>query len=1487
MKKLISIFTLICILATTVASLGITASAAEASWHSSFKAAGGGTVTKDGEFVTLTTNPEQEATSFTRNSWSEVNPQMDVEFDLQIKDFNTNAILVVFYTGQCRFYIHFNLDHIWGRGYAESGYEPYTVPYEIGYDMHHYQLITNGNVGDLYIDGYYAGTITGETNPYTPNTLQLNAGKKATATSFTFGNLKFNKYTGRKISGAEEQEEASTLLSKSWEYATLPNESVTYDFENPEDYAHWVLPNSWEVKDGILQSRNRDNLVHRTFIGAFPLEKGQDFTCSTRFKVDSFGEQQAILISWPDGSFRCYLYNNYIEFQTPHAHKRSSEISIEEGKWYELKLVVTENGTMNQAFLDGVPITGVEPAYDNNNHPQNGTISGLTYTNGSMFADLSFDWFQIDLVHNVIEMKEPMVGDEYLEDEKIPLAAIVSEEKMDEIPSVDYIVNGQVVATGYAPDYKAELPGFTAGIYDIHAEYGEHKTPDRTFSVRAGVLAEIQTSQDGYGNLFANLEFFDRRPQIAKVEYRLDGQVVATSDKAPYYEMCLSAVSPIQHTLEAICYDKAGIVVYEDATQFAGKSVETVPSENFANEVRYKVSGEFGAADVNYSNGRHQLKMTHSRSGVTYLTDEGEKTYDKGLGNFLVVTDGPFAEVYRNGQMVFTFVMPMTKAIEKSFQSNGLTITEESIRPSEDRATYFAMNNVTNKHAVYNLGNLPNYHVMEVVLDATDEGRLVLNDEYYRTDIQIEDGTVYAWTSKVELLDPFWKEVGKLSDWAGSDGKVYLRVETAIGMTRFYANGRWVFTCRSLATAGGGTLAVDVTGGDGFEYLCVGDNKDVYFYEDTFDGDTEYPSITQWQTQNSMVISIDPDYGHMAVGASGDDYAFAEVSAFAGDVDVSADVKILEGSDGFWFSFNHPVSHFYSIIGYNFKTKQFEVREIGKTGLITKTVDGSLPIGEYVNMSLKIRHEWDGKKVILYVNGEPMISTDDATFWRGRVGFVMKKGNAYIDNFKYRGDSKLVTDLSNNFTDTNVDLIDLGGDEFILSNKTAWRTTDNGKTFTQDTSIQAVSDNLVTLQNGDVLALKSELQYVDEDGKSYHNFIPYLSKDKGKSFQRLGNDKMSEKDHIGMTYNSMQNRIKQGPSGRVYAVCSTDIATEWWQHIQVFYSDDNGLTWNDSKTVIDNRELGKNSYDKPGFTFCELVPLELADGSVYLFGRTNLGYLAYLKSPDGGETFDVDTVYTTPFLSPEMCYSIEVDLYNPQHVYVVCGYDNDMLSGKGQYPRSRWMVARSTDSMKTWQVLGTVFENNAVLGAMMNTSIHITENAVVASAFSLDNFGTPWLGRTVAIPKDMQVGSNRFEQVQFKYPSAAENTRVVFPNEMKKTLVTHPESCTALLRNKRVEDASYDNYVSVDVAAAFVSASVSINQDGGIVFQTPGNEVIFQGNEVSEHNGKWYVDINAFAKAYSLFVADEKGTKIISPFENWSDLQKATFRFSLDFFSKE
>lgn len=68
------------------------------------------------------------------------------------------------------------------------------------------------------------------------------------------------------------------------------------------------------------------------------------------------------------------------------------------------------------------------------------------------------------------------------------------------------------------------------------------------------------------------------------------------------------------------------------------------------------------------------------------------------------------------------------------------------------------------------------------------------------------------------------------------------------------------------------------------------------------------------------------------------------------------------------------------------------------------------------------------------------------------------------------------------------------------------------------------------------------------------------------------------------------------------------------QRSALVYSDDGGVTWQRGK-LVDTTGSPKTGY------MSESVPVELPDGSIALFGRTNMGKVGYVVSTDGGVTW--------------------------------------------------------------------------------------------------------------------------------------------------------------------------------------------------------------------------------------------------------------------------
>jgi hypothetical protein len=145
---------------------------------------------------------------------------------------------------------------------------------------------------------------------------------------------------------------------------------------------------------------------------------------------------------------------------------------------------------------------------------------------------------------------------------------------------------------------------------------------------------------------------------------------------------------------------------------------------------------------------------------------------------------------------------------------------------------------------------------------------------------------------------------------------------------------------------------------------------------------------------------------------------------------------------------------------------------------------------------------------------------------------------------------------------------------------------------------------------------------------------------------------------------------------------------EHWQGIAVFFlSDDGGATWRESHQCVYPPNWLGAGLAEPGV-------IELADGSLLAWARTNGGCQYKMFSHDGGETW-TEAQGAREFLSPESPLSMK---RNPKDgfLYAVWNFWEPKFMVRmrnGSWGRTPLVIARSTDEAKTWTDW-TILEND-------------------------------------------------------------------------------------------------------------------------------------------------------------------------------------------------
>ncbi|WP_345326859.1 sialidase family protein [Novipirellula rosea] len=160
---------------------------------------------------------------------------------------------------------------------------------------------------------------------------------------------------------------------------------------------------------------------------------------------------------------------------------------------------------------------------------------------------------------------------------------------------------------------------------------------------------------------------------------------------------------------------------------------------------------------------------------------------------------------------------------------------------------------------------------------------------------------------------------------------------------------------------------------------------------------------------------------------------------------------------------------------------------------------------------------------------------------------------------------------------------------------------------------------------------------------------------------------------------------------------------DWAGRVLCYLSDDAGSTWRVSKTILETLDpsSGKRYLaQEPGV-------VQLRDGRVMMFVRSNAGSQQISHSADGGETWS--PLLPSTLLSPTSPATIE---RIPGTDSLVCVWnDHTNIAAELQGKRTPLSLAISDDEGKTWLRSLTLFDNPD--GWYCYTAIEFTEDAVL------------------------------------------------------------------------------------------------------------------------------------------------------------------------------
>lgn len=411
--------------------------------------------------------------------------------------------------------------------------------------------------------------------------------------------------------------------------------------------------------------------------------------------------------------------------------------------------------------------------------------------------------------------------------------------------------------------------------------------------------------------------------------------------------------------------------------------------------------------------------------------------------------------------------------------------------------------------------------------------------------------------------------------------------------------------------------------------------------------------------------------------------------------------------------------------GYDFSAGEWFItyREGEDFTPVRVSVRGQYTSGHTYTICLKTKNG----SAVLTVDGNEILTATVRQVTPGRVAVYTEDVHAVIDDVTLKLDSGMSRVMAgvthtllpvDSFLEggTLIKLAD-GGLHYIHFSGVAYVSYDDGRSWQEDVSwYNSGYPSVIRLQNGDLL------RQANEGVGGVVKVVMKISRDEGKTWTTVGivcNQKHEKYD--GMRALNMNDKLTQMSDGRIFYVQSfgVEYSLDTNQgHIktcgEIYYSDDNGVTWTRSKT---------STYTMPGnedqVYFGEGKIIECEGGVLrFLCSWNAYGNVMYSESTDNGETWG-ELIALNGFKCSRSSFAIMRDPYAESCAYyMVWVYNNPTTLGEGTMPRSRLAFAYSKNGID-WQYLGDVwcweseYTRSAQLNHIADPFVYITEDAIL------------------------------------------------------------------------------------------------------------------------------------------------------------------------------
>ncbi len=1105
-----------------------------------------------------------------------------------------------------------------------------------------------------------------------------------------------------------------------WQALCLPDGTDSSMIYNTQPCPHgWMyVDDSGYMNFQLVSEEDKSGTVHRIEIPKRTEYGGVDvkdnFDVEFQMQVFDYGESLGYQLFPPDTRVYFVFEESGITYQTDTGYYTlNTAIGYDLHTW---KTEVREGHC--RLFMDGQELLSFNlPDLSNDDQSRNGSLRfyGTPYV--KVAPKMQLRSLSITTYNNIIKMS-PKNGEKLAFGEDIVLKAEVS----DSPEYVDYYVGDVIVGTATAEtDYAYTLRNVKMGSYNLRAISSDGQyTSQRIVTVVDPKTSTVNCASDvAYGeNAVLSLDY-PSNLDIVYAEYYKNGQLAGVSDASPF-EVTLSDLKMETSTVFAKVYLADGSFFTTDEENITVNTTDvsgvTLGSEY---EISYSYNG--GAGTITSSDGYFGLDVTHSGENVTIKTKEDTETLNLASGNYRIVVNSGIAEIYFKGQLVNSVFLP--RSDENGISYSG--VSDFKVYSNGTKAIRFYKETENSGSFTDENLNMDLYYSIEFDKTNTSDEALLLYDGEYELSLKL-NGKISALTQPVTEGEMQEKILSENTETG------YYRITVYRGIAQLFIDNDFVASFRLPKVAHKPSLRRTVSDASSSTFIAVKNTDDVYYMSEDFQGGKPKDWSEFWYKIYGDVAAT-LDEGKMSLSGNGT-YLF-DATAENPEISLNVAFGLTEQENSTGESSgndcdgggNTPTTTVTKSgdLAFNvrYRNENENIRVMyshseGKWSLV-ETVNGVSTVLRTVNNTMNKTSQYN---YYLTVKDDKLTFRCEDNYLFTEIPLSLKGNGKFglsvadceyvkVDDFNYKGNGKPNTGVNYSWWSSDEfhgTLEFIKGDEENSVYAYAYpahysSTADGGETWSEVADYTGVN-NMIYLESGKKLTVsdwssQSHAKLYEADGTPIAENVVIQS----------ANDKVADRNAMAGRLMQAKKTWGTGENAQPRVFYVTSEGSEINGKTRVYYSDDEGLTWSETSTVMDFKNLGN-------FYCGEADIVDMPDDSIRVYVRTDKGFLYYLESKDGGKTFDT-VPKASRFIAPSTAFSIERDREADATYYIIWEYDVTTASLMYiQMPRNRAAMAVSRDGMETWEYIMEMDDLGKNRTAKhMNASLRVINGYVFAN----------------------------------------------------------------------------------------------------------------------------------------------------------------------------